>query len=390
METVVVVSKEFYPSNSTRANQAVALVKELSSNYNVIVVSEGLKDGEKELGFDNTELVRVRSLFSGNKLLTKINNYLYPILGFIWARRVNAALLTKRFEYLITLSSPIDSHLVSKKELGEGCIWFAFFSDPYPYSILPYPYKKKYIIFSFLQERLVKSILNKCDYALYTNDNAIGYVESNLDILIKHKSHSLPHFTIGSKSKKLNEPKIVKRELLHAGHLTKERISYDFFKAFSLLVAEKEFEDVVFTFVGKCDEKIYLMVKELGIESNVKYIREISYEKAICRCSKAMGVVIIEADMLDSPFIPSKVADSKNINRPVLAVINKNNSIDKQFSENGFLQKIYHEQTVGSMKESIKRFVGFAEDAELNYECFDKYYNNSTIVKILQNANSKG
>lgn len=385
MKNITVIAKTFYPIKNARSLQALRLVKVLAQDYNVTVVTDSSE--EKELLLKNIDVVRVSSRISNNavisNILNNINAYIYPILGFTWSWRV-AGLLNEFQGPIITISSPVDSHLVGMRLKKKSCgiQWYSFFSDPWPYSILPKPYRRNYFIFSKLQEHIMKRILKHADSVFFTNTNAIGYIEDKLNMKIEHKSFIIPHLLEDSLTNQLNTPR--SRSFVHAGHLTKERLSQDFLKAFKMFLSDSRFSDFRLVFVGKVDGRVCDLIALEGLDDHVDFFGERSFSEVVRYVRGSFATLVFEADMVENPFIPSKLTDIIITNTPVVALTNRGSAVDKNFNQAGFCVPIYHEESVKEMASKITKFVAVFLDSSVELAEYNNFYNNRTILNVLK------
>jgi glycosyltransferase involved in cell wall biosynthesis len=72
--------------------------------------------------------------------------------------------------------------------------------------------------------------------------------------------------------------------------------------------------------VGPEEEKTQAMVRELGLQRNVRSVGRVNYETSLRHISSASVCLLIEAQMKESVFFPSKLADYLVCGKPVLAL----------------------------------------------------------------------
>jgi hypothetical protein len=209
---------------------------------------------------------------------------------------------------LFTTSSPIDSHyiglLVKRNSLNR---WIASFSDPWPTKICPYPYNlTANPIKSGVEVFMMRKILQKSDALHFNNEATVALIEKHLNTTIRNKSFIIPHI-----ASKLSVTKKVDLRgwLLHLGDITTHRVSIQ------LLYALKKVHDVLpdkfrgLLCVGEICSEFTNMAHDLSVDHLIKVIKRISYEETKDYLVNATALLIIEANMEASPFLPSKFAD---------------------------------------------------------------------------------
>ncbi|MFT4907884.1 MAG: hypothetical protein ACI978_001968 [Oleispira sp.] len=387
MKSVLVVSKIFFPDKGARAIQALRFVKALASTYKVTVLTASAPSAG-ELEYLGVEIISVSERCFKNKLvnkyITKSSEHLFPFLGFIWSRNAVMALNDQHFDIVLSLSSPVDSHLVAstiKRKFKNAVKWGAFYSDPWPYSILPSSYRRKYPIFSYLQEILARSLLFSCDFLLYTNNNVSNYVSNALKVDVKSKSYVVPHLISNDKlDVKLEDSAL---RIVHAGHLTKERISSRFFKGFKLFLQTDAGRGFKLVFIGKTDASIAEKVDDNALHDNVLFLGLRDQDYVVDYLRKSFASIIFEGDLPENPFIPSKLADASSVLKPVVALTNAGSSIFKEFPSGGFVKILLHSDTPEIISDKLVRFTDKFKVAEANYSEYFQFYDNNRLLSVL-------
>ncbi len=252
----------------------------------------------------------------------KIFTYLLPYMTRSIKGCVDSAIQIideEKPDCILTSSNPVISHvaglLIKKKR---GLPWIASFSDPRPFSILPSPYDKNdtYLQANFQKDWIAK-VLKLCDAVHMPSKYGINLTEKNYGIIIKNKSHIIPH--VGS-SRPLSKSLEFKGWLVHTGNLTNLRVSDAFLRA--IRDAHNQIPDKFkgLICVGHVSPQFINIIKELKMEKIVILKGFKSQEEASSIANNASAVVVIEAEMEFSPFLPSKFADYAIFQRPILAI----------------------------------------------------------------------
>ncbi|OQW92461.1 MAG: hypothetical protein BWK78_01665 [Thiotrichaceae bacterium IS1] len=241
-----------------------------------------------------------------------------------WVRKTLAIALKIVKEHqpdiILTSSTPFVSHLVGLHLKHKTHIpWIASFSDPWPPQILPSPYNVHTIpMVRNLQMRSLRQVLTSCDAVLMPNQQAIKLVETKSHVSIRSKSWSIPH--IGSKIITDSGNKEEAGWLAHIGDLSRERVCQPLLEAVRTSVLNKVEGFRGLLLVGNVCSEFRELVRQLNMESYVKIHGRVSSEDAMNIAAQSTALLVIEANMPQSPFLPSKFADYACTGRPIIAV----------------------------------------------------------------------
>ncbi|MCI1047005.1 hypothetical protein [Caballeronia zhejiangensis] len=244
-----------------------------------------------------------------------------------WVRRM-ALEATSVFEefrpdIILTQSTPFQVHLIGLHMPDEmRRRWIAYFSDLWPLSLTPVPYRTG---LSVLMKPLHMRALNKVAKAtrslLFSNAVAARRAAEALTdapacIVVSHIGEPSTGTTPGNE--------LVQRyatRFVHVGKLTRERISValiDALRSIGDKWADRGFTGI--TFVGDVVGTFREACSDLERSGLVDFIGEVSPDTARNISSAAKALVVIEADMDESPFLASKFADYAMLRKPILAI----------------------------------------------------------------------
>ena len=344
---LLIVSKLFAPAPSARAYQIGKVVKAIVLYGNVkATIFAGLESttethlleqNHNEYGANvsinyvtySPKYITYSSQAKGRGLLSRVVRRLVTEWGMTSAGSewVQNAISGARMEIqengvdvILTSSTPFDSHLVGLFLAKEFNIpWVASFSDPWPSSYMPAPYGAcRLPILSRLQERRVRSVMEHCSAVHMPNQFGIGLMEKMSGVCLGRKGYSIPH--VANMVKRAEGSPLIKDWLVHVGSLDRERVSVELVEAIKRVrsVYRRKFNGLML--VGPVCQEFRDLVSSLGAEDCVKYIGTVSPEMATEISGSAYALLVMEANMPSSPFLPSKFADYACIGRPIIAV----------------------------------------------------------------------
>ena len=391
MKKLIVVAKYFYPLKNARSIQATLFIKTLCENYKVTIITS-TANKFKEIEYKNLTVIRVDSKvleqnYSSSfliRLYKKIRKELSVTLLSGWSKGVALLLeeMMKEGECLevITLSEPFDSHLAAlslKKKYNFN--WHCFYSDPWPHSIMPKPYSNSALpLISILQEKISKSVLESADSLLFTNGKVSNYLEEKLSIKIKHKARIIRHLCDDVSNLKLAESK--PSYFIHIGHLSKERVSEAFFGALVDSLKDCNIDKIML--VGRiCPEMIKLISeKKWGAYFELK--GELAQKEALALALNSSALLLLEAKMKSSPFVPSKLAEYFHLNVPIICLTNSDSEAGSLIKSVGNGVVVEHDMACPEMFVLIKEIKNKACD-EMTMNKSKAVFSSDTVLNTI-------
>ena len=322
----------FLSGTGARAVQNRRLARALAAaKGNVVSVLSFDKDGDGQPG--NTqfpvlpdEIEVVRFLPPPTTIIRKVNlfhsaalnraaaeftqNFIYPKSDLlIGALRRRVAEFHP--DIVIFISYPYFVPLLGLQlERLNGMRTIAFFSDPWPYRHMPSPYNRyNFPLTGNYEKHLISKIYAHFDRILYTNSSAVEFMFASYPEL-KRNSNKLAiaaHFAdevIETPSKEIVER--VRSSVVHIGELTKERFTPQLKTSIAQCINT---HGMSFTFIGGVCKKLKQSLARGEFGSGVSHLG--SLPDTFCRyiANTASVNLIVEADIRNSPFLPSKLTD---------------------------------------------------------------------------------
>jgi len=329
---ILLISKIFPPESTARAVQIGKVVAALEKNGCQITVIAGQAHRiEKTPPIkDNIYYIPCWKISNSYRLHKRIYGKIRSELETCWiysnwARKAILSgtnlLKSKKIDWLMSSSTPFESHIVGLKLKQISKLpWLSSFSDPWPSSIVPIPHRRKAILgLNFIQLSLLKKVLVKCDYLHMPSIYGADLTAKATGLNIKNKTKIIPH--VGSDYQDIWDKSInTKGWLAHIGHLSRERASKE------LLFAIKKVKKIIpnkfkgLLCVGKVCSEFQDYIKELRLFESVKIIGHVSSDDAMKLACSVTALLLIEANMEISPYLPSKFADYAISKRPIIAI----------------------------------------------------------------------
>lgn len=375
---ILIISKYYLPLRNARSFQVEKVVRGLEKNYQIEIIA-GRDDIDQYMQYQNIHYFPTKekydSIYNINRIVNKIS---YDILEVTqksnWliqaTSKIDDIIKAYKPEVIISASTPLDSHnlgLIIKKKYDIK--WIAYFSDPLPTSILPKPYKKYRIDLCILEKRHVLETLQKANKLIFTNKYAIKLISDRLKCKIADKSSIIPHIASEYMSYANNNSNY-KNMLCHTGFLSKERVSIPFIIAIKRICEiHKKLDGVIL--VGNISNKFRKMIKRYNASQYFVELGFLNQKDTFEIASNTKGLLVVEANMLYSPFLPSKFIDYLSMNLPIVAITPSISSIRDYIHEYGGGIAVQH-----NINEIIDAIISIDSNVSR------KKYNNNQAIRM--------
>ena len=332
---ILAISKFFPPNGSARALQIDKVLKAICQTgcqVHVIAGLSSIETSKLSVTRDNLPYTLRYVLFDPpregksfvgrfwHRLLCEFSSA-NPV--YKWVRRTLYETMHTVESYkpdvVLTSSSSFESHLVGLHLKNRvGLPWVASFSDPWPSHTMPFPHNAyKMPVLTEWQMFLLRSVLRKCDGIHMPNRHALKLIGKKTQLSISEKCYSIPH--VGSKVD-IDSEQYEKGWLAHIGHLSRQRLSKPLLEAVKISASNypKDFKGLLL--VGTVCREFHALAKKMNMGRLVKIMGHMPSEKAMLLAAQSEALLVVEADMPKSPFLPSKFADYTFVDRPIIAI----------------------------------------------------------------------
>lgn len=337
---IVQIAKYYFPLRSAQAYQATKLTHVISNNKDIKLFSiVGSSSFDKIFKKKDIKYINYSYDFISHQIFRKLNRLIKEINQINpfnkWVRKVSIV-LEKEIKndnklILFTQSTPFECHflgLIFKKK--NNLKWVAAFSDPFPIGIAPKPYKNanKIPFLSFFQKIALKKVLLNADKVLVSSFEAYKIMCQFANVKTKKNYHVIPH--IGNRSV-ISE--IKNGWIVHTGNLTKERETFELISAVKELENLKNFNGIIF--IGKVRDEFKSKIDKMGLSDFFKFKVEVEQSSINTIIKDCSALLVIEADMPYSPFLPSKFADYATSGKPIISLSPKMSPISSYINQFG-------------------------------------------------------
>ena len=319
----------------------------------------------------------------------------YRLFNFLLFHKAKQMINDNNYEVMITWSQPHSSHLIGlklKSSLKKSPKWIAHFSDPWISN--PYFQVKNWV--KRTNENLFNRVINQADAISVTNEFVIVVEKGFANTEIRKKVHVVPHSF--SPSMYPCEVKIRPKGpiiLRYIGSFYGLRRPDPIISALVELEASEPSisKRVRVEFVGsKLDEKALGDIQKLKLVS-FEVLPSVSFRESLGLMQSADLLLLIDAPMDMSPFLPSKLIDYIGSKVPILAFTPPGPSADLVKEMGGWVAPPT-EKELGyqSLRDALKEITseGFHYSPPIQVvERFKASENGNTFVKILEKITSE-
>ena len=201
--------------------------------------------------------------------------------------------------------------------------WHVNWSDPMPESKAPHPYGQGTLgKISFIMSWFLHAICKRASCHTFPTKRLQNLYLSYMSV-DESKCEIIPH--LSSKIENLGEMDKEDFILSYIGGGLHTRNPRNFFHALSRVRGDLEaISSFKIQFVGPREQLVEQIAQECGVSDLVHFLPPVTYEESIELMKKSSVNLVLEADMVEGVFLPSKVADIVSCDTPMLAVSPRN------------------------------------------------------------------
>jgi hypothetical protein len=337
---ILCISPDFAPKRDSEAFCSTKFVNALSAcgaRITTIVYqkeSEGGIDRSKMWDSVQSVVVRIpppteKNVWTSLTNTLRFQTWLWPRWTAEVVRHAKQLHEDTPFDIVYSRSLPMFGQIAGywcAKELNLP--WIANFNDPWDYHQFP--------VGTFFDSQTRRNIelsnfwmrrtLRHADLVTYPS-NRLRHYQSTLST-IRHQSQIIPHVGNGQVWSEENEANghSAVFHLVHAGKLGSNEMTGRSAAALLeglrlFLDKSKEARDSTrLTLVGPEDQATQAHIRRLGLEGKVISVGRMDYEESLKYIQSATICLLVEAEMAEGIFLPSKIVDYISARKPILAL----------------------------------------------------------------------
>ncbi len=332
---ILIIAHDLPPLINPQAIQIGRLLYNLPAGNDVYVVTADDKNSKRDVGYyegiydkfnDMIKLPYYRGLLK--KIFTRLFNifFLMPDVFLYWHlsiyRKIHNRWRGIKFDAILTFPYPFSSAilgLILKKRLNVK--WICFFSDPWADN----PHFGYRGIAKWINLKLESAVLRNVTRVVFPSpemrDSYIGKYP-----FIKDKACVLEHSFDAGMYRDISARRGGRMTVRHIGSFYKIRNARSFFEAVRNLIDAGELreDEILIELAGEILPKFrkYHMelIEKLGLGRIVRMTGAVSYTESLSLMKSSDLLLIIDAPIKGSVFLPSKLIDYIGAERPILAL----------------------------------------------------------------------
>jgi len=297
-------------------------------------------------------------------------------------------IITKHnIDVVFSFSNPQASNILGamlKEKLGVKFV--AHFSDPW----FDNPYKE----YSFLERKnvlkLEKYVIKNSDKIIITNEVARGLIMKKYPATWMEKTEVIPHcFDLKDypESEKSDSDKFV---ISYIGAFYEKRNPEMLFMALNKLIKknpnikEKFIVKLIGAandYAGYSEEKIKQMGIKYDLANNIEILPVVEYKESLRLMKLSDCLVVIDADIPNSPFLPSKVIDYAGSGNPILGITPKDSPTAQVLEKLGYGSFSYEE--VDKLKDYLADIIINKNKIIAKHNYLKQFDVSSTTAKLI-------
>lgn len=246
--------------------------------------------------------------------------------------------LYKSNEYDYVLTKSESSFLIGyylKKHYGAK--WVATWNDPYPVVMNPIPYGKGlHYKGNFFWRKVIQIMEKYVDVHVFPNDRLRNYMLQYLNINID-KTIIIPHVVINNtKTEDVQRTADGKIRIIHSGKLANPRNPESFFIGLSRFIKENGENKLILTIQGSVDNQVKELIDKYNLSNVVEIKPPVTYKESLISLKDYHIALIIEANIDEGIFLPTKVSDFMQSKKKIFSVSPRIGVLNDLY-ENGYI-----------------------------------------------------
>ncbi|MDC1387058.1 hypothetical protein N8384_06660 [Candidatus Thioglobus sp.] len=261
----------------------------------------------------------------------------------------------ENYDLIISWSQWHSVHLAALKlkKISPKIPWLAHFSDPWSDN----PFLTRFIGYKYSQYLLERKVMKNADAINFTTNMARKLVMKKYPESWINKTYCTSHSFDESLYPVISANTQDKLVVSYLGNFYGPRNPINFMKALAMIIKEDKlfFDGVIFKFVGRWIGNEHWVLNEVNLPNGlIEVLPPISYIDSLIMMSKSDLLLILDAQLSNSVFFPSKLVDYIGSGKPIMAITPKGSCLD-------IINKIGGEtatpQSIESISSGIKNVI---------------------------------
>lgn len=342
---------------------------------------------------NSLHLVRVNTRYDLKTLLRHLAVLFktgYVFRGCDWA--VDAIKVCERlvaqytYDFIYTYDYPseiVGAYMSKKYKLK----WVATWNDPYMWKKYPAPYGKGADVkVSSFRRKLIRHIGKLTYRNVFPSARLRDYMLKYMENMRRESCIILPHIVLNELKVKNQKSQGDTLSIIHAGVFGKERDPETFLQALRRFLDNRKDAQIKFAFLGIFEKgkgsHLDDLIHKYEVSEYITFIPPVSYKESLEIIRQYDVCMIIEAPCEEGIFLPSKVADYLQNNKPILT-LSPQHGVLKDMYEQKLIDYFADVRNVSDITAQLERLYTDFLKHTLGISKKDcSYYENENILAI--------
>ena len=335
---ILFIAPSSYPIRDPEANVNAKLLKLLSENgYVIDLVSRSTTISYYPESVDDLFFGKLNSIhriqMNPKFDLRTIWNHVAGFLktGYVykmsdWLNEAytvcNKLLKENKYDFIYTYNEPSEvlGLVLSQKH---GVRWVATWNDPYMWKKCPPPYGQgpHYKVKYPLRRRLIKQCGKRAYRHIFPSERLRDYMVGYMGMK-KEDCLIAPHLVTDALKVPNTKPLGDTLTVLHSGVVGAYRDPKTFCQGLRLFLDQTPDARIKFSFLGLSftNDLFSQYVADNRLEEYIERLPPVTYEESFRAIERFDAAMVLEADCAEGIFLPSKIADYKQLGKPILSL----------------------------------------------------------------------
>lgn len=222
------------------------------------------------------------------------------------------------YDYVLTKDYPsflLGNYIKQRYKLK----WIATWNDPYPNCMYPKPYGPwPDTKLSFMSKRMV-NVMKQADKHIFPSKRLMNHLCNNLG-LNRSNSVVIPHVVLNNQIEQETKLKHDTLKIISSGNIKFPRNPETTFRALQKFLTTHPKAKIELSILGCIDENSERLIKKLNLNNFIKILPAVTYDESLEILKDYDVCLIIEADMKEGIYLPTKVSDFMQCKKHIWAI----------------------------------------------------------------------
>jgi hypothetical protein len=236
------------------------------------------------------------------------------------AHAIDTQGLSAQHDVLLSFGQPMSDHLAAwAVKRRTGIPWVAHFSDPWKRNA----FRTGHVLSRLMDPSYEKKVLRDADHLIFTSEESRALVLDGYPGGYLAKASVLPHAYDPDLYGTAAPARDGKRRLVHVGNFYGHRTPDPFLKGVAHLAAHRPraLDGLELHFYGHVEDEVRARALRYDLgAATLQFHGSVPYLESLRKMKEADGLLLVDADADQSPFLPSKLVDYLGAARPIFGV----------------------------------------------------------------------